>query len=144
MSPDEAALIRLWEEKRRESEPEDFSGNLVVQLGVATEALNQSWYERNTGRVVTDVQRWVRHPVHRYGAAPAQHVGEQRPLGGPLDHHWRRQMDRDETIPADALYQHFVLTAERRFWRLRPDRRYPAPYGIEPPRPRIEGFASST
>jgi predicted phage-related endonuclease len=69
MSPDEAALIRLWKEKRGEAEPEDLSGNLVVQLGVATEALNQSWYERNTGRVVTDVQRWVRHPVHRCLAA---------------------------------------------------------------------------
>ena len=69
MSPDEAALIRLWKEKRGEAEPEDLSDNLVVQLGVATEALNQTWYERNTGRVVTDVQRWVRHPVHRYLAA---------------------------------------------------------------------------
>jgi hypothetical protein len=42
MSPDEAALIRLWKEKRGEAEPEDLSGNLVVQLGVATEALNQT------------------------------------------------------------------------------------------------------
>ena len=50
MSPDEAALIRLWNEKRGEVEPEDLSGNLVVQLGVATEALNRAWYERNTGR----------------------------------------------------------------------------------------------
>ena len=28
MSPDEAALIRLWKEKRGEVEPEDLSGNL--------------------------------------------------------------------------------------------------------------------
>ena len=49
MSPDEAALIRLWKEKRGEVEPMDLSDNLVVQLGVATEALNRSWYERNTG-----------------------------------------------------------------------------------------------
>ena len=69
MSPDEAALIRLWKEKRGEAEPQDLSDNLVVQLGVATETLNQTWYERNTGRVVTDIQRWVRHPVHRYLAA---------------------------------------------------------------------------
>jgi predicted phage-related endonuclease len=69
MSPDEAALIRLWKQKRGEAEPEDLSDNLVVRLGVATEALNQTWYERNTGRVVTDVQGWVRHPVHRYLAA---------------------------------------------------------------------------
>ena len=37
MSADEAALIRLWREKRGESEPEDLSDNLIVQLGVATE-----------------------------------------------------------------------------------------------------------
>ncbi len=35
MSSDEAALIRLWKEKRGEVEPEDFNGNLIVQLGVA-------------------------------------------------------------------------------------------------------------
>ena len=50
MGPDEAALIRLWKEKRGEAEPEDLSENLVVQLGVATEALNRSWYERRTDR----------------------------------------------------------------------------------------------
>ena len=69
MSGDEAALIRLWREKRGESEPDDLSDNLVVQLGVVTEALNRTWYERNTGRAVTDVQRWARHPVHRWMAA---------------------------------------------------------------------------
>jgi hypothetical protein len=36
MGGDEAALIRLWREKRGESEPEDLSGNLIVQLGRAT------------------------------------------------------------------------------------------------------------
>jgi len=61
MGNDEAALIRLWQEKRGEAEPEDLSGNLIVQLGAATEALNRSWYERNTGRRVTDVQRRIKH-----------------------------------------------------------------------------------
>jgi predicted phage-related endonuclease len=37
MGNDEAAILRLWREKRAEAEPEDLSGNLVVQLGVATE-----------------------------------------------------------------------------------------------------------
>src|SRR5665811_1511078 len=69
MGADEAALIRLWREKRGETEPDDLSGNLIVQLGVVTEALNRTWYERNTGRLVTDVQRWVQHPVHRYLSA---------------------------------------------------------------------------
>src|SRR5260370_2409210 len=61
MGKDEAALIQLWREKRGEAEPEDVSGNLIVQLGAATEELNRSWYERNTGRRVTDIQRRVRH-----------------------------------------------------------------------------------
>jgi predicted phage-related endonuclease len=61
MGNDEAALIQLWREKRGEAEPEDLSGNLIVQLGAATEELNRTWYERNTGRHVTDVQRRVRH-----------------------------------------------------------------------------------
>jgi len=61
MGNDEAALIRLWREKRGEVEPEDLSGNLIVQLGAATEALNRTWYVRNTGRRITDVQRRVKH-----------------------------------------------------------------------------------
>ena len=61
MGNDEAALVRLWREKRGEAEPEDLSGNLIVQLGVATEELNRGWYERNTGRRVTNVQRRVKH-----------------------------------------------------------------------------------
>jgi len=61
MGADEVALIRLWREKRGETGPEDLSGNLIVQLGAATEELNRSWYERNTGRRVTDVQRRVKH-----------------------------------------------------------------------------------
>jgi hypothetical protein len=42
------------------------------------------------------------------------------------------------TIPADALYQHFLVTAERRFWRCVQTGETPRPYGVEPPRPRIE------
>ena len=33
MGDDEEALLRLWREKRGEVEPEDLSGNLIVQLG---------------------------------------------------------------------------------------------------------------
>jgi hypothetical protein len=40
MGNDEAALIRLWREKRGEADPEDLSGNLIVQLGTATEELS--------------------------------------------------------------------------------------------------------
>jgi hypothetical protein len=54
MGSNEATLVRLWREKRGEVEPEDLSGNLVAQLGVATEDLNRRWYEANTGQVVTE------------------------------------------------------------------------------------------
>ena len=42
MGEDETALIRLWREKRGEIEPQDLSGNLIVQLGVVTEDLNRA------------------------------------------------------------------------------------------------------
>ena len=37
MGNDEARLIRLWREKRGETEPEDLSQDLIVQLGSITE-----------------------------------------------------------------------------------------------------------
>jgi hypothetical protein len=69
MGDDEASLLRLWREKRGEIEPEDLPGNLIVQLGVVTEELNRRWYEANTGRVITDVQRQIWHPALRWMAA---------------------------------------------------------------------------
>ena len=69
MGDGEAALVRLWREKRGEVEPEDLSGNLIVQLGLATEPLNRLWYERNTGQALTRVQSRVQHPVVRWMAA---------------------------------------------------------------------------
>jgi predicted phage-related endonuclease len=69
MGDDEGVLLRLWQEKRGEVEPEDLSGNLVVQLGVVTEDLNRRWYQANTGQVVTDIQKQVRHPALRWMAA---------------------------------------------------------------------------
>jgi predicted phage-related endonuclease len=63
MGDDEGALIRLWREKRGEIAPEDLSGNLAVQLGSATEELNRSWYQAQTGRKVRDSQRHIRHAL---------------------------------------------------------------------------------
>ncbi|HEY6520067.1 MAG TPA: YqaJ viral recombinase family protein [Roseiarcus sp.] len=173
MSPDESALIRLWKEKRGEAEPEDLSGNLIVQLGVATEPLNRTWYERNAGRAVTDVQRWVRHPVHRYLAATldgfvndldavfeakfmlpwsfSEEAAIEKHMPQLQHNMWVTNARSaalsiitgggkwiEMTIPADALYQHFLVTAERRFWRCVQTGETPRPYGLEPPRPRIE------
>src|SRR5262249_11179537 len=69
MGDDEAALLRLWRQKRGGVEPEDFSCTLLVQLGVVPEPLNRAWYERNTGHLITDVQRRIRHPVNRWMGA---------------------------------------------------------------------------
>ena len=174
MGPDETALIRLWKEKRGEAEPEDLTSNLVVQLGLATELLNQTWYERNTGRTVTDVQRWVQHPVHRYLAATldgfvndldavfeakfmlpwsfSEEAAAEKHMAQLQHNMWVVNARSaalsiitgggkwiEMTIPADALYQHFLVTAERRFWRCVQTGETPTPYGIEPPRPWIEG-----
>jgi len=43
MGDNQDALMRLWRQKRGEIEPEDLSGNLVVQLGRATEELNRQY-----------------------------------------------------------------------------------------------------
>ena len=42
------------------------------------------------------------------------------------------------TLPADALYQHLLLTAERKFWRCVETGDAPHLFTDEPPRPRIE------
>jgi predicted phage-related endonuclease len=173
MSADEVALIRLWREKRGEAEPDDLSDNLVVQLGVATEALNRTWYERNTGRRVTDVQRWARHPVNRWMAATldgmvedpdavfeakfmlpwsfSEEAAAEKHMAQLQHNMWVTNAQSaalsiitgggkwiEMTIPADALYQHFLITAERRFWRCVETGETPRPYGIEAPRPRVE------
>ena len=173
MRADEAALIRLWKEKRGEAEPEDLTDNLLVQLGVATEALNRTWYERNTGRTVTDVQRWVQHPVNRWMAATldgmvedpdavfeakfmlpwsfSEEAAAEKHMAQLQHNMWVTNARSaalsiitgggkwiEMTIPADALYQHFLVTAERRFWRCVQTGETPRPYGVEPPRPRIE------
>ena len=66
---DEATLRRLWLQKRGEVEPEDLSGNLIVQLGAVTEDLNRRWYEANTGQAVVNVQKHIRHPAIRWMGA---------------------------------------------------------------------------
>jgi putative phage-type endonuclease len=76
MGADEAALLRLWREKRGEAGPEDLSGNLIVQLGKVTEDLNRSWYERNTGRTVGDIQRLVKHSAIPWMAATLDGIVE--------------------------------------------------------------------
>src|SRR5258708_15920458 len=82
MGDDEVSLFHLWREKRGEAEPEDLSGNLIVQLGVVTEHLNRHWYERNTGHAIKDAQRRGKQPaIKKKAATPHGTVG---PGGGAL------------------------------------------------------------
>jgi predicted phage-related endonuclease len=41
-------------------------------------------------------------------------------------------------VPADSLYQHLLLTAEKKFWRCIETGEPPRLFGVEAPRPRIE------
>jgi predicted phage-related endonuclease len=173
MGSDEAALLRLWREKRGEAEPEDLSDNLIVQLGLVTEPLNRHWFERNTGHLITDVQRWIEHSVIRWMAATLDGMVEQAglvfeakfmlPWSFSEDAAAEKYMPQlqhnmwvtnakaaalsiitgggrwvEITIPADPLYQHLLLTAEKKFWRCVESGEPPRLFGLEPPRPRIE------
>src|SRR5215471_14929838 len=42
------------------------------------------------------------------------------------------------TTNADPLYQHLIVTAERKFWRCVESGEPPRLFGVEPPKPRIE------
>ena len=42
------------------------------------------------------------------------------------------------TTHADPLYQHLIVTAERKFWRCVESGEPPRLFGVEPPKPRIE------
>jgi hypothetical protein len=46
------------------------------------------------------------------------------------------------SIAADPLYQHLLLTAEKKFWRCVQLGDTPRLFGVEPPRPRIEAMRS--
>ena len=175
MGSDEVALVRLWREKRGEVEPEDLSGNLIVQLGLVTEDLNRRWYERNTGQTITDVQRRVQHPTVRWLAATVD--GRVEATGAVFEAKFMLPWSFSEeaavekympqlqhnmwvvtarsavlsvitgggkwveiTTHADPLYQHLIVTAERKFWRCVESGEPPRLFGVQPPKPRIEAI----
>ena len=41
---------------------------------------------------------------------------------------------------ADPLYQHLIVTAERKFWRCVENGETPQLFGVEPPKPRLEAI----
>jgi hypothetical protein len=175
MGEDEGALVRLWREKRGEVEPEDLSGNLIVQLGLATEDLNRRWYETNTGQVIIDVQKRVFHPALKWMAATLDgrvvgteavfeakfmlpwsfsEEGALAKYSPQLQHNMWVVAARTAVLSvitgggkwvellahADPLYQHLIVTAERKFWRCVENGEEPKLFGVEPPKPRIEAI----
>jgi len=176
MGNDDAALKRLWQEKRGEIEPEDVSSNLIVQLGRVTEELNRHWFERNTGQAIKDVQYRVQHPVVRWMAATLDGIVEQ--TGAVFEAKFMLPWSFSEegaaekympqlqhnmwvtnatagvitgggkwveiTVPADRIYQHLLLTAEKKFWRCVESGEPPRLFGVELPRPRLKPCGSST
>jgi hypothetical protein len=151
-----------------EAAPQDYSGNLLVQLGLATERLNRHWYERTTGEVIKAVQSWIRHPVIRWMAATLDGVVESTgavfeakfmlPWSFSEEAATAKHMPQvqhnmwvtnaraavlsiitgggkwvEVKITADPLYQHLLLTAEKKFWRCVESGEPPRLFGAEPP-----------
>jgi len=173
MGDDADALVRLWREKRGELAPEDLTGNLIVQLGTVTEVLNRAWYQRSSGQTIKDIQKRIRHPVHKWMGATLDGVVEQTgavfeakfmlPWAfteeaaaekhmAQLQHNMWVTAARSAVLSiitgggkwveikvhADPLYQHLLLTAEKKFWRCVQSGDPPLLFNIETPRPRLE------
>jgi predicted phage-related endonuclease len=175
MGNDQSALLRLWQEKRGEIEPEDLSSNLIVQLGRVTEALNRDWYERNTGQTVECLQHRLRHPVLRWMGATldgmvaasgavfeakfmlpwtfSEEAAAEKHMPQLQHNMWVTNATAavlsiitgggkwvEIKICADPLYQHLLLTAEKKFWRCVESGEPPCLFGAESPRARIEAI----
>jgi predicted phage-related endonuclease len=173
MGKDVTALLRLWREKRGESEPEDLSKNLIVQLGKATEDLNRCWFEANSGQTIVDIQKHVRHRALPWMGATLDgrvqingaifeskfmlpwSFSEEAALkkhSPQLQHNMWVVGARTAVLTvitgggkwveiptqADPLYQHLIVTAERRFWRCVESGEPPTLFGVDPPRPRLD------
>src|SRR5947199_235657 len=96
MGSDEAALVRLWREKRGAAEKH--MAQLQHNMWVTNSRLAAL-------SVITGGGKWV-----------------------------------EISISADPLYQHLLLTAEKKFWRCVENGEAPRLFGVEPPRPRIEAI----
>src|SRR5947208_16712190 len=148
-------------------------GQSCCPLGLATEELNRRWYEANSGQVLTDVQRRIRHPALRWMAATLD--GRVETTGAVFEakfmlpwsfsdeaaaEKYMPQLQHNMwvvgtrsavlsvitgggkwveiTTHSDPLYQHLIVTAERKFWRCVESGEPPRLFGVEPPKPRIE------
>ena len=173
MSPDEAALIRLWREKRGESRARGSQRQSRRPTRRRHRGAQPDLVRAQHRARVADVQRWVQHPVNRWMAATldgmvedldavfeakfmlpwsfSEEAAAEKHMAQLQHNMWVTNARSaalsiitgggkwiEMTIPADALYQHFLVTAERRFWRCVQTGETPRPMAIEPPRPRIE------
>jgi hypothetical protein len=66
----------------------NLSGNLLVQLGLATEDLNRRWYEANSGQVIADVHRRMGATLDGRVEATGAVFGEALRFG-PI---WKRRL----------------------------------------------------
>jgi hypothetical protein len=119
MGDDKVALLRLWREKRGEVEPEDLSGNLVVQLGVVTEPLNRLWYERNTGQASSGLRRRIGRTVIRWIAVelinPERSLRRRKRPASPVDNEnvaglfslWTPRLSKPKAFPAPVFIDEF-------------------------------------
>ena len=159
MSPDEVGADPAVEGKARRGRARGSERQPYRPAGRRhRDALNRTWYERNAGRAVTDVQRWVRHPVHRYLAATldgfvnaldavfeakfmlpwsfSEEAAAEKHMAQLQHNMWVTNARSaalsiitgggkwiEMTIPADALYQHFLSHRRASILALRSNRR---------------------
>ena len=172
MGDDEVALVRLWREKRGEAEPEDLSGNLIVQLGAVTEDSIGVGTSSIPGRSLSTSSAVSGIGCPLDGGDPGRAGRGQRSglrIQFMLPWSFSEEAAAEKYMPqlqhnmwvvaaksavlsiitgggkwveitahADPLYQHLIVTAERKFWRCVESGEPPRLFGVEPPKPRIE------
>ena len=174
MGSDEAALLRLWREKRGEVEP----GGPVRQpdrparrssprslTGAGTRPIpGRSSQMSSSGSAIPRCAGWRRRSM---GGSRAAELCSRAKFMLPwsfseeaaaekympqLQHNMWVVAARGAVLSvitgggkwveikthADPLYQHLIVTAERKFWRCVESGEPPTLFGVEPPRPRIE------
>src|SRR5439155_23464538 len=134
--------------------------------GSITEDLNRTWYERTSGHTVEDVQRKVRHPIHKWMGATLD--GRVQQTGAVYEAKFMLPWNFSEEAAADkhmAQLQHnmWVIAArsavlsiitgggkwveikvhadplyQHLFWRCVQTGESPSLFGVETPRPRLE------
>ena len=173
MGNDEAALLRLWREKRGEVEPRicpatsssSSASPPRTSIDVGTKPIPARSLQTSSGRF----------GIQHSGGWPQRSTGGSRVAGrfsrpnSCCRGRSRRKRRRKNIWPscsttcgslllesavlsvitgggkwveikihADPLYQHLIVTAERKFWRCVETGEPPRLFGVEPPKPRIE------